>query len=72
LEKTSQQREGWFPRKGVSLEELTKPPNRDKVVYPRKVISFEETMWLGTMMSLGIGCSIMGGNIKVVFPMKGS
>jgi hypothetical protein len=71
LERAYWQGEGWFPQRGVSLEELTEPPNRDKVVYSGKVISFKETMWLRTMMFLGIGCSIVGSTIKVVFSMKG-
>jgi hypothetical protein len=51
--------EGWFLGKGVSFEELTKPPNGEKVVSPKKGVSFRETLWRGMMMFLGIKWNTM-------------
>jgi hypothetical protein len=44
--------EGWF-----SPGEWKEPPSGEKVGSMRRVVSLEETLRQGTMMSMGIGCS---------------
>ncbi len=44
----------------VSLREQKEPLGGEKVGSLKRVVSLEETLQLGMMMSMGIGCSTVG------------
>lgn len=74
----SARRRWGFSRRLVSLKELTKPPSREKVVSPWRVVSLRGDYRQGRWCPRGLDAALHGeenggfpGNVGVVFPVRG-